>query len=51
MEIFFWTIGIGLLCIPVLLCAFSVFLILTYRIEDENIFEYGSWLDEDEKNS
>lgn len=51
MEIYFWVIGIVLLLTPILLSVFAAFLILTYRIGDENIFEYGSWLDEDDKNA
>lgn len=51
MQTFFWVMAVALLSMPVLLCLFTAFLLLTHRVEDDDIIEFGSWLDEDDKNA
>lgn len=48
METFFWWIGLAILGLPIGLCLFAVFLMLTYQPDESDIIEYGSWLDESE---
>jgi len=43
MITFFWIVGYILMVLPVVLSLFSIFLILTYRVSEEEIFDDGSW--------
>lgn len=43
METFFWIVGIVIIFLPIVLTFFSIFLMLTWKVSDDDVFEDGSW--------
>lgn len=43
MITFFWFVGIALMVMPLVLSLLSVFMMLTYEVSEDEIFNDGTW--------
>lgn len=47
-SILIWSLGMLLLSMPIWLSLFTIFLMLTAPSTDEEMLEYGHWVDQDD---
>jgi len=47
-EIIFWSMGMLLVGLPIGLSLFTIFLMLTAPATEEEILDYGHWMDQDD---
>lgn len=43
MITFFWIVGYAVIGLPIILSLFSIFLMLTYRVDETYYIDDGSW--------
>lgn len=47
-EIIFWSMGMVLIGLPVGLSLFTIFLMMTAPATEEEMLDYGHWVDQDD---